>query len=269
MDNFKARTSYLRLGDLKFDPAYQRVGSLNQQRINEIAKNFDPAAVGTLLVSERNDDSLWVIDGMHRALAMIKAFDEDARARCTVFIGMTLEQEARAFYMQTRRTSVTPVNQFQARLISGETVAVELQRIISRWGYSVANVKMGKSIKAINTLDEIYRRHGGATVERIMSIIGMALDDLNESPDMSLMTGVLEMLLRYEINDERLSTTIRNLDRAKLRRDAVAINELLGGRTAAERVAFILHREYNRGRKNRLPDFLTTVRQKTVLPAAK
>ena len=39
-------------------------------KVNKIVKNFNPIGMGPILVSEREDGSLWIFDGQHRVEAL-------------------------------------------------------------------------------------------------------------------------------------------------------------------------------------------------------
>ena len=84
------------LSEICIEP-YQRV--LNNARVKRIADNFDPARVGVLLLSKRGPHSYAIVDGQHRLCAMRQIGVQDAV--CIVVVGMSYEDEANYFRIQT------------------------------------------------------------------------------------------------------------------------------------------------------------------------
>ena len=88
------------LSEICIEP-YQRV--LNNARVKRIADNFDPARVGVLLLSKRGPHSYAIVDGQHRLCAMRQIGVPDAV--CIVVVGLSYEEEANYFRIQTRDTN--------------------------------------------------------------------------------------------------------------------------------------------------------------------
>ena len=88
------------LSEICIEP-YQRV--LNNARVKRIADNFDPARVGVLLLSKRGSHSYAIVDGQHRLCAMRQIGVPDAV--CIVVVGLSYEEEANYFRIQTRDTN--------------------------------------------------------------------------------------------------------------------------------------------------------------------
>lgn len=256
-----AYTVWVRVGDLLFDESYQRTNQLNHARINDIAKNYDPAAIGVIFVSERENGDLYVIDGMHRVLAMIKRFGYEHRMHATCVIGLTVADEARAFWMQTKRTAVSKIQQFNARLAANDAVAVNLLAMLDDAG--IAAPKRNGSpeyFRAIAMLEKLAKQHGDEVVGRALHIASDGCKARNEAPTGWLIAAIVEMLLRFDLDDKRLTEAVAALDMATFKRDVTSANGLYGN--LAHGAGAVLHREYNRGRRNRLPDFATTPRRK-------
>jgi len=256
-----AYTGWVRVGDLQFDESYQRTGQLNHARINDIARNYDAAAIGVILVSEREDGSLYVIDGMHRVLATIKRFGADHRMHATLVCHLTVAEEARAFWMQTKRTAVSKIQQFNARLAAGDAVAVNLLAMLDGAGIS-APKRHGSPeyFRAIAMLERLAKQHGDEIVSRALCVASDGCRARNEAPTGWLIAAIVEMLLRFDVDDKRLTEAVAALDMATFKRDVTSANSLYGN--LAYGAGAVLHREYNRGRRNRLPDFATTPRRK-------
>ena len=98
------------LSEICIEP-YQRV--LNNARVKRIADNFDPARVGVLLLSKRGSHSYAIVDGQHRLCAMRQIGVQDAV--CIVVVGMTYEDEANYFRIQTKPIQDTIMSRSMSR----------------------------------------------------------------------------------------------------------------------------------------------------------
>lgn len=268
MDKFRAETRWVRLGDIQFDERYQRVNAMNRKSINDIAKNFNVAAVGTLDLSQREDGSLWCMDGMHRWHGMVKRFGLDTMARCVVYHGMTLQDEALRFWMQTKRTNIGQVHQFSGRLLSGDEKAISLVALLESVGLEAATNggQTERKFKAISTAEQMIKAYGVDGFMRILRIACGIRADNGRAPDIVLLKAVEQLLLRFDLDDARLTSVIATLD-WNVFRQRVWNMARLGTAPGWDIAAMALHAEYNKGRRNRLADFASTPKRKTIAPA--
>ena len=80
------------VADLQVDPSYQRCVKPNHKKI---ARDFDPNALGVPLVGQREDHSLWIVDGQQRVEAL-KLLGK-VNVRVEVFASKGPEHEAHVF----------------------------------------------------------------------------------------------------------------------------------------------------------------------------
>ena len=124
---------------LHIDEAYQRARvDTNAERM---AKSFNWAAFGPLIVSNRNEHEYFVIDGGHRAYAAM--FRPDiCTVPCYVIEGLTREQEAEAFVkINKHRRPPTGVDVFRAQLVMEDPLALEVQAVLDKHGIEVVQVR--------------------------------------------------------------------------------------------------------------------------------
>lgn len=114
--------------DLKIDHSYQR-SPVGDGVILDIAREFAWSSFGVLIVMERSNGALYVVDGQQRLLACIRRGDIEA-VPCYVFASEGRDHEARAFLgINTSRKTVRAIDKFHA----ADRAGFEPQRSISKW----------------------------------------------------------------------------------------------------------------------------------------
>lgn len=125
--------------------------------VEKIEKNFNPALVGTLCLSERSKTMYAVIDGQTRAEGMKRRGLKVAPA--IVYENLTLEQEAELFSkFQTERRGMTSASLFKAKVIAGDETATTINEIVESLGYVIEHnsVEPG-ALRAVAALEFVYR----------------------------------------------------------------------------------------------------------------
>ena len=242
---------YVRIGDLRIDPSYQRTDKLNKKIVDSIANNFDPKLVGVIKINEREDGSLWVVDGMHRYFGCQAGFGSNYLIRAEVEEGMTPNEEARLFVGQTKRTSISAYHQHRARAASGDEMAVTINSIAAEYGISILNGTSNnqRGIRSIRMLESIYQRFGTEILRKTLAVIsesGIASRGVPVPGD--IVCGVAEVIRWYgdAVDLGRLAIKLRSAEVEMIKRDIAAAHRLgIGGqnRSAAQGVVSL----YNRG----------------------
>lgn len=248
----------IRADQMKVDDDYQR--RINKNHVYQIASNFNPLAFGVLLVSERDDGSLYVIDGQHRWLALERLSSLDEMVPCHVYRNLTRQDEAIIFYMSANRKAITPVDKFRTKLFAGEPDSMEIAEILRRHGYQVSH---HHGIKAVAAIERIYKYHGPNRVELIFDLLEHAFDDDEFIPQGTIILGLNQFISRYDgkYDRARLVRVLQLTGGDNLTHKATALRDLMRESvdSAAGRVMLSI---YNNGmRTNRLPDWDSISRQ--------
>lgn len=157
------------------DPSYQR-GVRGKHK--KIVTEFDANALGVPVVGEREDGSLWIVDGLQRMTALSKL--ERKTMRAEVFKSDGPEHEAAIFRkINQNRTKLTPGELFQARLTEGDEAAwaikklveAEGMRLVTNAGRHEAASQSSREVTAINTLVRIYETQGGGAISFALKAI--------------------------------------------------------------------------------------------------
>lgn len=130
----KAALRVLPLNTIGSDPSYQRTVR-NAHR--KIVSDFDEAALGIPLVAERNDTSLWVVDGLQRITALRKLGRTTVRAE--VFHSKGPEHEAHVFKLvNANRTKLGALELFKAMLTARDMTAIVTKQTVEAGGFKLA-----------------------------------------------------------------------------------------------------------------------------------
>lgn len=144
--------------------------------VETVTAEYDPALVGTLIVSERADKRLAVIDGQTRCEAMRR--NAEPAAPCLVYSNLTRAQEAELFAdLQTKRRGMATFLRFRAALVAQKQEAVAIAGIVTKAGrnagFELGIQDKGTTVKAIAALEKTYRKDPTLLVT-IMNLIAAA-----------------------------------------------------------------------------------------------
>jgi len=181
------------LNEICIEP-YQRV--LNNARVKRIADNFDPARVGVLLLSKRGPHSYAIVDGQHRLCAMRQIGVSDAV--CIVVVGMSYEDEANYFRIQTR--DANPLNAYslyKAGVQAKDEHFLRIEAILLKNEYTVGLNAEPMVITAVNTLTRVMTMQGEAALDLALQSIRDAWHGDSTALRREMLAGVAEFARRY------------------------------------------------------------------------
>lgn len=247
------------------DPAVQR--QLNQKRVDEIAADFRPDAMGLITASKRDNGRLYTLDGQHRVAGARQARYSGLIA-ARIFENLTIEEEAGLFLTLNHTRAVSSIERFKVRVTLGDRTAININNILAAYnlhvGFSASNEK--NSVSAIQTLEKVYRGAGvwddgeySDLVDKVISTIYRAYGEGNKNSVYSRAMveglGIFHAHFGKRIEKDRLVEVLAGIparnftSRARMRRDTM-------GGAIGENAAEVLHSLYNhRLKTGKLPDF--------------
>ncbi|MFJ2087785.1 DUF6551 family protein [Streptomyces sp. NPDC087901] len=161
---------------IRFDPRAQR--NLNKTRAQAIAEKLVPTALGTPILSQR-EDGLYAVDGMHRVYAcqlilagkvsVSEAVREAVQTiTCEVHSDLSMANEASLFIIKNKESSkVGPNDEFRIGVMAGHPLFVDTNNVLEKH-----QLKVGSS-----------SAHGVRGIKGILSIV---MDQGPEILDQSL-----------------------------------------------------------------------------------
>lgn len=214
MTDKKYTEELLRVGDLHVDPRIQRL-YLNIRKVERIVMNFNEGALGVLTVSRRDPDTQVVIDGMHRQEAIRRARSEDFRVATHVFEGLTPQEEAQLFLDLNSGDKPNLHDLFRVRLVSGDPAAVEIDKLVRAYGWTVGSQKAQGVIKAVGTLDALWlqsERQESDLLQLVIMTISRAWGREPEGTRAPVLVAVAAVITEYgdQLDMDRLRHILAN-----------------------------------------------------------
>ncbi len=191
---------------------YQR--SLKNDRVQKIIANFDEHIANEPKVSCR-DEQFFVFDGQHTVAAReIMNGGEPLPILCKVYYGLTEEDEALLFSMQTGISSKpTSGERLRARLFGMDAVSMAFRDATESCGFLL---ETGSShgdchIVCVDTAFREYKRSGDDMYREALGIIGDAWNGKSDSLKLEIIKGVMQFVRVYhgKYNRDRLVSRLQ------------------------------------------------------------
>lgn len=155
---------------------------IDESRAADIARELDLTAVGTLVVSARDNGQFILLDGQHRVAGLRMAGHKHYHARCDVRRGLTLAEEAHLFRRLNRTRRPTQVIDHHRGVVEGDPEAVGINEILTRFGWELGQGRRRKGVVlAVDALRQIWRMPGGPDL--LNATIWTLTKAFGDSPD--------------------------------------------------------------------------------------
>ena len=217
---------------------YQRM--LRMEKVSQIAENFSEYIANEPKVSYR-DGRFYVFDGQNTVEARRTCNGgKDVTIRCKVFYGLTKEDEATLFTIQTgNATCLTAGERLRANLVAENPDALYFVGITSNAGveFAYGGIRAPWKIYCIETAYELYKQYGCERYIEMLHIINEAWKgnvDSNpafEEPSMILLEQI------FTIDKSRIERFMGYASKAEMLRIdmallvSLALNVLSGNRS--------------------------------------
>lgn len=206
--------------------------------VEEIERDYNPALVGTLCVSERSKTRFAVIDGQTRAEGMKRR--GETMAPCLVYFGLEPADEAALFALfQTKRRGMTSGSRFLAQVYAKDPHAVEINDVVQGLGFQItAGGTAPQGINAVAALEYVF--HGArvgkkAKQTRDPELLAKVLETIKAAwptlPETSKHSSIIRGLGFYFTNQgrnadlERLSLRLNKVTPTSLAKRAQSLRE--------------------------------------------
>lgn len=174
------------VADLEVDPQAQR--TLNERRAQNMSENFVEEAIGTLIVSKREDGRNFLVDGMHRKRVCELLGIE--KVMCEVHHGLTQTEEAILFLIKNRESSKpNAIDEYKIGLTGGIPLFVDTEAVLEEKGLSVGATSTN-AVGAVNGILRITEQYGPDVLKRTLDVAEEAWGRTAETWDGMLLGGL-------------------------------------------------------------------------------
>lgn len=243
---------WIPLADLDPHPLAQR--RLDVRRAGEIARDFNPALMGTITVAETKKGKLWIVDGQTRASAALQWLDGDT-AQCVECKVIAVADDAAAaelFIGLNNHKAVKTIDKFLVRIVAKDAVALGIVAVLARVNLRVDRTRSDGVVQAVDACEWLFKRERGALLlERTIRVLHNAWGPQIDAYHALLIKGLGLLLAKHGsvIDDEDL---VR-----KLAKHSGPLGWIGDGRDRAGIMGVAMHHgvseaiqaEYNKGRR--------------------
>jgi hypothetical protein len=167
-----------------------------------VRDNFNPALVGTLVVSERRNGSKWIIDGQTRWKAMHAQEDYAGGAPCLIYEHLTKQQEAELFAaLQTQRRGMRTYHRFRAELVAKSPQAVGIAKVVTACGFELGVTETRDTVQSIAALERAYK----VSPDHLSDVLGIIRDVWGTQDKTAVSAQIIAGLSTFVRKQERLS----------------------------------------------------------------
>jgi hypothetical protein len=215
------------ISDLNIDPQAQR--TLNEKRAQHIANHLVREAIGSIVVSQRIEGDLYIVDGQHRWRACALAGIPTIRA--DIHHGLTQAQEAILFLIKNREShKPRPIDEYHVGLTGGVPLFVDTDRILKKHGLALGSSSTN-NVGAVSGVLQITDRYGASVFDRTLSIAEDAWGRSAESWDGMLLGGIGMFLGRHGdlVDDKELARKMERMGSAAKWRSEILSQSSRGG----------------------------------------
>jgi hypothetical protein len=261
----KSTTKKIAIDRLTIDPAVQRVEGLDNIRVNRMVTEFDDGLLGTLIVSERADGRLVVLDGMHR-VETCRRRGFTGLVECKVFTEASLADEYALALGYNDSKLVSAITKFNWRVGAGEKEASEIASVLGDHQWRVTQSSVPGSLTAISATERVYRNGGGTVTEgrhpdllsRVIEVLTVAWEWDNRSVDAALILGVAQLFGRFgaSVDDKKLINEMQATRPGVLIGRAKTLRDAQGGSLPAAVAKILVGMHNSKRRKNLLPEWV-------------
>lgn len=187
--------------ELNLDDSYQRSteNSASQALIKKIAHGWDWRMCLPLVVSKRDDGSLWVIDGQHRLAAALMRGDIPFLPCCVGVYGTVADEAAMFVAMNRSRKPMNRLDDFHAAIASGDAEAIEIRDLVTGAGFTVSRRTGSQSwlpgeVAFTASIAKVLRKHGPKPCSYALQTMAEAFPDEVLFAGASMFTALTKMV---------------------------------------------------------------------------
>jgi uncharacterized protein DUF6551 len=172
---------------------------LNERRVAKIDAEFNPKALGIILLSLQDDGTYAVIDGQHRSEVAKRHGYTGMDAY--VYIDLTVEEEARLYRQFGDYFRQSARDRWYAAIVERQPEALAIERILAEFGLHVSN-DAGRpgGVAAVESIMKISRQHGPVLLRETLRTLNDAFGHDPVAYIGAALVGMAMFLDRFNAN---------------------------------------------------------------------
>jgi len=193
-------TSKVKPNDLGVDMTYQR--DLVDAKVNAIVKNYNPKALGVVILSIRENGDLFIIDGAHRIAAMKKMGLGNDDVNSIVYFNLTLAQEAELFVLLNENRTKPKRSALHNAAQAGDSSSMEIEDVLANLSLKVGDKPGTGIVRAIGMLHKVNEKIGKVNLEKVLRILRDAFGNHSSAFQSEFVMAMSMIVVKYKSFDE-------------------------------------------------------------------
>ena len=186
---------------------------LKLERAQRMADNFDPDAMGAIIVAELPDGRYHCIDGQHRLkAAWIWLLDPTQKVPCIVVKAKTTKEAADLFMKinGAMRKGPNPIAKFKISVAAEYDEQTAVNKLLEGLGYRIAADGRDGAIGAVTVCVGIYKKYGLPALREALLVIQGCWGREGNSTKAAMIKGFVELFDMHDIaiNQAHLVTAV-------------------------------------------------------------
>lgn len=176
---------------------YQR--NLSTKHVQKAAANFDLYQVNPVKVSRR-DGINYVFNGQHTIeIVALVSGSRETPVWCMVYEDLEYTREADIFANQMKYTKpLSPYEIFMANIEAGSDEQIIIRDLIESCGLLISAKSGPGNVRAVGSLEYIYRKYGYQVLERTISLDIGTWEGVPQSLSANMLKGIARLIVVYE-----------------------------------------------------------------------
>lgn len=240
-----------------FTDSYGR--QISERKVAALRANFNRDALGVILLSERPDGRMAILDGSHRRAATIQEGYDDMAA--LVYRGLSYQQEAALYLAFATVNRQQARDRFRARAEAADPDVVAIRAQLQRHGMDVAlsGPSVGR-VQAVYALDRIMQTQGEEFLGELVDLLYDAWGTQTRAWVSWTISGMAAFWARYrrDVRRDHLVDVLKLATPERVLAAARAHNEILSTASIHQRAYGMIVKDlYDRGlhEGSRLPEW--------------
>lgn len=197
--DYVTATEKVCLKDLKTDGRFNR--PISWAWVDRLVSSHKKEAFGSIILSERSDASLIILDGQHRVEVLRQLGLADDRKVIPAVVHKKLSFADEAYLVKTLndQRQFSAFDKFRALLAAGDPHATHIQNLVAQFDLTIAQGKRDGTIESVVALQRMYllSEPKGEVLTKTLDVVNQAWGLYSESVKGHTLEGIARYLHQH------------------------------------------------------------------------